>query len=213
MKRKSSGSTSTASGAIPPTQRPRTGEADEAVETTLTAENWAELHEFDAWLETPEATRIRKGHVHTDKQTVQHLLVHPLARAALQSAGSRLGAEQNREALVLWHDRCVQKALQDFRRWRQGLFASWTRKGPQPAPPDTMDAGTFVETVTEMRERPDYWWTAVLTRSFRRCSALQTKHPQLLTGEEWKTLLTRLQLASQSSVSYTHLTLPTIYSV
>ena len=31
VKRKSSGSTSTASGAIPPTQRPRTGEADEAV--------------------------------------------------------------------------------------------------------------------------------------------------------------------------------------
>ena len=153
VKRKSSGSTSTASGAIPPTQRPRTGEADEAVETTLTAENWAELHEFDAWLETPEATRIRKGHVHTDKQTVQHLLVHPLDRVALQSVGSRLGVKQNREALVLWHDRCVQKALHDFRRWRQGLFASWTRKGPQPAPPDTMDAGTVVETVTEMREK------------------------------------------------------------
>ena len=35
VKRKSSGSPSTASGAIPPTQRP-------------TAENWAELHEYDS---------------------------------------------------------------------------------------------------------------------------------------------------------------------
>ena len=49
LKRKSSASASSASGAIPPTQRQRTSEADdtlEANETRLTIEQWSELHEF-----------------------------------------------------------------------------------------------------------------------------------------------------------------------
>jgi len=203
VKRKSSGSTPTASGATPPTQRPRTGEADETVETdktTLTAENWAELHEFDAWLETPEATRLRKDHLHTDKQSVKHLLVHPPARVALQLAGSQLGVKRNHQTLVLWHDRCVQKALQHFRTWRQGGLANWLQKGAQRAAPDTMDTSlTVVETVTEMRQRRDYWWTTILTKSFRHCNALRTKHPQLLTGDAWETLLARFQLAMQNT--------------
>ena len=63
-----------------------------------------------------------------------------------------------------------------------------------------MDASiTNVETSAGMRQRQDYWWTTVLARTFKPCSALQTKQPQLLTGDEWQTLLVRLRLAMQSS--------------
>ena len=55
------------------------------------------------------------------------------------------------------------------------------------------------EAVTDMRERQDYWWTTVLTQSARSCVALQTKHPQLLNEDEWKTLRTRLLVAMQST--------------
>ena len=126
LKRKSSASASSASGAIPPTQIRRTSEADdtlEANETRLTVEHWADLHEFHAWLQTPEAVRTRKDQLDRDIQVVKDLLVHPPTRAMLQSAGPSLSQKRDHQTLVVWHYRCVEQALQNFRWWQRGAFA------------------------------------------------------------------------------------------
>merc|ERR1739841_248779 len=79
-------------------------------------------------------------------------------------------------------------------------MSNWARPGPQPAVPDNQDeAATNVPTVADMAQRQSYWWKTVLTQTFRRCGALQTKHPELLTEEAWKTILTRLQIVRQST--------------
>ena len=83
MKRRSAGSASK-SGATSPTRRLKPADADEPSktnETMLTLEEWAELHEFAGWLETPEATRIRKTHTQTDRQILKNLMVQPPTRA------------------------------------------------------------------------------------------------------------------------------------
>ena len=100
MKRESAASTSIATGAIPPARRPRTGGEDETVEANtsrLIVEHWAELREFGAWLETPDAMRIRGGQIDTDRHVVKEFVSDPQTRAALQSCGPRLGQKQNRE--------------------------------------------------------------------------------------------------------------------
>ena len=189
VKRKSDASTSTVSGTTQRAQRPRTGEASETIQTnmaTLTAEDWAELHEFKAWLETPEAARFRKDHILTDKQSVEHLLVYPPSRATMEPAGSILGIKRDRRTLTSWHHGCVREATQRFRTWLQGGVANMLKKGPKPADIHTMDDPLkVVETVNEMREKRDYWWTTILTRSFRHCRTLRMEHPQLLTEDAW----------------------------
>ena len=86
----------------------------------LTVEDWTELHEFDAWLQTSDAMLIRKEHIHKDKQVLKDLMVHPPSIATLQSAGLGLQVDRKQQPLVLWHYRCFQEALQRFRRWRNG---------------------------------------------------------------------------------------------
>ena len=152
------------------------------------------------WLETPEAMRIRKEHIHTDRQVLKDLTVRPPTRTTLQAAGSELQVGRKHQSLVLWHYRCFQEALQRFRRWRKGCMSTWACQGPQLAVLDTEDGSvTNVETVADMSQRQDYWWKTVLTQTVRRCIALQIKRPQLLTEDAWETLLTRLQIALQST--------------
>jgi hypothetical protein len=104
------------SGAKPPTRRPRTSETDETVQTmqtpkpTLTAENWAELHEFDAWLQSPEAMHLRKGYIDKDRKLAKDLLAQPLRRLTLETTGAQLKELQKRQSLVSWHTRCVRAA-------------------------------------------------------------------------------------------------------
>jgi hypothetical protein len=134
-----------ASGANPPNRRPRTDETDETVETTKstpTAENRAELLEFEAWLQVPQAMRIRKEHIQKDRQVVKDLLVHPPTRATVQSVavelGVRLGNNRGRggnKSAVSLHGECVRAALQNFRRWRTGSFAAWMQEEPEQALP------------------------------------------------------------------------------
>ena len=79
-------------------------------------------------------------------------------------------------------------------------MSNWACQGPQLAVLDTEDGSvTNVETVADMSQRQDYWWKTVLTQTVRRCIALQIKRPQLLTEDAWETLLTRLQIALQST--------------
>ena len=69
-----------------------------------------------------------------------------------------------------------------------------------PALAYTLDAPTdYVETVTDMQQRQDYWWTSLLTRSFRRCIALRTKHPQLLIMDKWEMLVAQFELTMKSA--------------
>ena len=108
-KRKSAASTSTASGATPPTRRSKVGDAHETAQTnkpSLSLEEWVELHEFDAWLETPEAVRIRNTRIETDRQILKNLMVQPPTTATLQSAGLGLEVNRNYHSLVVWHYRC-----------------------------------------------------------------------------------------------------------
>ena len=84
MKRKSAVSASIESGATSPTRRLKAADADETaktIETMLTLEEWAELHEFAGWLETLEATQIRKTLTQTDRQMIEKLMVQPPTRA------------------------------------------------------------------------------------------------------------------------------------
>ena len=107
MKRKSAGSKSTAAGAVPPARRLRTGEGDETVEANknrLTAEHSAELHDFGAWLEIPDATRIRGSQIDTDRHVVKELFSCLATTTALESCGPRLGQKQNIESLRILLD-------------------------------------------------------------------------------------------------------------
>ena len=202
-KRKRLGSTCIESGATPPTRRIKAGDGhatSNTKETLPSLEEWTELHEFAAWLELPEATRIRKEHIEKDKQGLKDLMVHPATRATLQSAARILNVARNNQSLALWQSRCCQEALQRFRRWQNGGMLNWMRAGPSPVVLGTIDhCITGVETITELGLRQDYWWTTTLTQTVRRCIALKAKHPQLLSQDEWKTLLVRLQMVLQST--------------
>ena len=106
MKRKSPGSASIESGATPRTQRFRAGETNENATTNmnmLTLEEWAELHEFAAWLETLKATRIHKTPTQMDRELLQNWMAQPPTRATRQSAGPELRIDRERESPILWH--------------------------------------------------------------------------------------------------------------
>ena len=77
----------------------------------LTVEDWTQLHEFDAWLQTSDAMLIRKEHIHKDTQVLKDLMVHPPTRTTLQSAGLGLQVERKQRPLVLWYYQCFQEAL------------------------------------------------------------------------------------------------------
>ena len=126
FKRKSSEGTCIESGAIPPTRRTRkrkTNKHPESFQETLTGNHWAEMHEFNTWLSTPEAKNIRQEEVHKDTQAVQHLLIYPPFRNLLATAGEHFGVKRlGSQSVVLWHHRCVEAALQRFRWWKKGGF-------------------------------------------------------------------------------------------
>ena len=116
----------------------------------------------------------------------------------MQSAGARLRIPRSRQTLHLWHYRCVREALQSFRTWQQGGVAKMLLASPASA--YIPDAPTDnVETIADMQQRHDYWWTPLLTRSFRRFVALRTQHPHLLDSYHWEMLETRLELAMRST--------------
>ena len=56
-----------------------------------------------------------------------------------------------------------------------------------------------VETIADMQQRHDYWWTPLLTRSFRRFVALRFQHSNLLDSYHWEMLETRLELAMRGT--------------
>ena len=113
---------------------------------------------------------------------------------------STIGPKAELGIIGSWQYRCVQEALQGFRRWRRGGFADWARAGPQPAMPDTMDASmAYVETVADMRQRRAFWWITELTRSFRRFAALRSKQLQLVDNKKWETLAGRFKFAMTST--------------
>ena len=135
----------TARGATPPTRRPRTFETDEATENgknNRSAENWAELYEFDEWLQSPEAMHTREDLIDKDRQLVKDVLLHPPSRFTLQSAGPQLREQRNRQTVVLWHGRCVQPDLQNYRIWRPGRIVNMLRKSPKQALPHALGAVT-----------------------------------------------------------------------
>ena len=66
----------------------------------------------------------------------------------------------------------------DFKPWR-------VRKAPAPPVQDNIhDPSIYVETVADIRERRDFWWTAALSRNTRRCIALRMQRPQLIGPPE-----------------------------
>ena len=74
LKRKRSENTSTVSSAIPPTRQ-------------LTTQHWAELHEFNEWLQTPEAEQKRRNLVHADREIMKDLLTWPPRQHTITVAG------------------------------------------------------------------------------------------------------------------------------
>ena len=194
-KRNSAACSSTTSGVPPPSEALA---ATAANKFTVTLQDWTEMHEFEAWLKTSEAMRIRKENIDSDREILKNLLVQPPTRATLQAAGAGLQVHRKKQSLDRWQYHCVQEALQRFRRWRKGGMSNWARQGPQPAGLDTRDEpATNLPTVTDMSQRPTYWWKTVLTQTIRRCTDLQTKHPELLTEDAWSTLLAWLQIVLQ----------------
>ena len=200
-KRKTIERGSSASSAIAPAQPPKKSKADKSAtanNTTINAESWAELHELRSWLTTTDATRIRRDEIEADRKIVDDLLCYPPSRAGLKSAAERLRQPQRRQSLGAWHYSCVQQLLQCYRRWqRPGGFADWRRPGPQVDLP--IAAVLSVETVGDMRQRQNWWWTTELTRSFRRFTTLRTTHPQLIASDEWKKLETRFVMTMRSA--------------
>ena len=204
VKRKTIERGSSASSAIAPAQRPKTSQADESAtanKTTMSVEQWAELHELEAWLTSTDAPRILGNDIALYRSIVGDLLCYPPTRTGLQSAAERLHQTQNRQSVYAWHYRCVQEILQCYRIWkRPSGFADWKRAGPQPAVVEDVDAAVpFVQSVDDMRTRQDHWWTTELTKSFRRFSTLRTKYPELIDAAEWKTLETRFGLVLRSA--------------
>ena len=184
-KRKSSEGTRTESGAIPPARRTstkRTNKNAESFQETLSADNWAELHEFKTWLSTPEAQTMRQVDVQKDKQAVEHLLTYPPFRNSLEAAAAQFGVKRLKETAFSWHNRCVKAALQRFRWWKQGGFSKIFRQEAQsavPNNPDTSD-GCDTERIQDLIERQNFWWTTVLTRiraSSSTSSSLARHHP------------------------------------
>ena len=107
MKRNIGESAPMESGATPPTCRLKAADKDEIAEANrpmLTLEEWAELHEFAAWLETPQGTQLRQTHF----QVMENVMVQPTTRATLKSPGQVLQIARNRQSLHLWHYRCCQ---------------------------------------------------------------------------------------------------------
>ena len=120
----------------------------------LTLGEWAELHEFASWLETPQATRVRKTHTQTGRQIIENLMIQPPTRATLQSAGEALEEPRKRQSLQLWHYRCCLNALQRFRIWRKGGVWQWMQPGPSLPMFTTKDASiTNAETLNDILQK------------------------------------------------------------
>jgi hypothetical protein len=106
-----------------PPKKARTGEVKPQLQASpvllLTPEHWAELHEFDRWLESPEATRFRGDVISKDIAAVKALLAQPATQATLKDAARFFQVQQKRQKTPVWHARCVDAALHRFRTWRR----------------------------------------------------------------------------------------------
>ena len=171
----------------------------ESGEVALNVGEWAELHELETWLNTPEALRCRGHLVETDKHDVKALLVHPSTRKILNEIGPKLKIPRNNETVDNWHKRCVQESLTNFQIWRRGGMSSWVRSGPCLPVIENNAAEIGLETMTDIQQKQIYWWSSVLAKIVRTAIALRAKHPQLLSSTKWDTLLLRLTVAMQSS--------------
>ena len=160
----------------------RPSKSSKANITKLSVENWAELHEFDSWLSTDEAKRLRKNEIVGFKSAVQCLLAHPPIRSDLKIAADCLQLPQRRQSLSDWHCTCVQEMLQCYKRWRRAdSFANWRQEGPSQVVTEPTDAGMpSLQFIEDIKRREEMWWMTAVTQSFRKFTALRSEHPEIM---------------------------------
>ena len=86
----------------------------------MTTEEWTNLHEFDEWLQSSEAMRLRHKTIDIDRMIVKSLLIQPPKRDTMEMVAKSLRVQRKQRPLVVWHGDCVRAAIDNYRRWRRG---------------------------------------------------------------------------------------------
>ena len=145
----------------------------------MTTEEWTNLHEFDEWLQSSEAMRLRHKTIDIDRMIVKSLLIQPPKRDTMEMVAKSFRVRRKQRPLVVWHVDCVRTAIDNYRRWRRGGVGNMLMQNrTNDDAPHSTTTMPNTDASIDISTRRDFWWSTLLTRAYR--NVVETKEKRYI---------------------------------